>query len=240
MDHVRELPPAGAVRLWLVDTDRVVPLDTLGQDERAHAAAFTSGRHRIRYAAAHVALRGVLGAWLHRSPSSLRFVREPCPLCGAAHGRPALADSPGVHFSLSHSGGLALVAVAPMPVGVDVEEVPTAEAAGELALLLHPRERAELAARTDPSQRRLGVARAWVRKEAYLKGVGTGLSRATDLDYVGTVPDSPGAPHGWTLRDVAVPTGYAAATALATADTRGAGTVPRPAPAGGSPRLRPV
>ncbi|MGY0019515.1 4'-phosphopantetheinyl transferase family protein [Streptomyces sp. cg35] len=216
MEHVRELPASGTVGLWLVRTDGGTGdgAGVLDAEELRRAAAFAFDRHRTRYVAAHLALRGILGDRLGRAPGTLRFVRRPCPECGEAHGRPALADAPDVHFSLSHSGDLALVALAPAPVGADVEELPGQSAAEELAAVLHPRERAELAAVADPSERRLALARAWVRKEAYLKGLGTGLARPTDLDYVGTLPGSPGAPDGWSVRDVAVPEGYAAAIAL--------------------------
>ncbi|MFZ3597699.1 4'-phosphopantetheinyl transferase family protein [Streptomyces sp. BH104] len=221
---VKELPAAGAVGLWLVETaaetsgtnatDGLDALDILDADERRRAAAFHFDRHRVRYVAAHRALRTVLGERLGRAPEDVRFTRLPCPGCGGPHGRPALADAPGLHFSLSHSGDLALVALAPAPVGADVEELPSAKVAGELTAVLHPRERAELASLTDPEEHRLAVARAWVRKEAYLKGLGTGLSRGTDRDYVGVLTHSPGAPDGWTLRDVPVPEGYTAAVAL--------------------------
>ncbi|MFJ9038106.1 4'-phosphopantetheinyl transferase family protein [Streptomyces sp. NPDC102406] len=216
MDYVRELPGSGAVGLWLVRADAAAGdgVGVLDADELRRAAAFAFDRHRRRYLTAHLALRAVLGERLGRPPGSLRFVREPCPGCGEPHGRPALADAPGLHFSLSHGGDLALVALAPVPVGADVEELATPAAAEDVTALLHPRERAELAALRDPSERRLAVSRAWVRKEAYLKGIGTGLSRATDLDYVGTLADSPGAPGDWTLRDVPVPEGYAAAIAV--------------------------
>ncbi|MET9497206.1 4'-phosphopantetheinyl transferase superfamily protein [Streptomyces sp. NPDC006552] len=218
MDHVRELPGGGDAGLWLVRTDEgpasADGAGVLDADELRRAAAFVFDRHRLRYVAAHMALRGILGERLGRAPGALRFVRRPCAHCGEPHGRPALADAPELHFSLSHSGGLSLVALAAVAVGADVEEVAEPTAADDLAGVLHPGERAELAALDDPWERRLAVSRAWVRKEAYLKGIGTGLSRAPDLDYVGTLPGSPGAPGGWSLRDVPVPDGYAAAVAL--------------------------
>lgn len=216
LNHVRELPAQGGVGLWLVRTDAGDGDGTgvLDAGEQRRAAAFAFDRHRLRYVNAHVALRGILAGQLGRTPAALRFVREPCPGCGEPHGRPALADAPSdVHFSLSHSGDLALVALAATPVGADVEELTPATVADELTAVLHPRERAELAALSDPSERGRATSRAWVRKEAYLKGIGTGLSRATDLDYVGTLPDAPGAPDGWSVRDVPVPEGYAAAIA---------------------------
>lgn len=219
MDDVRELSAVGSVRLWLVTTGpgSAPPGDGVGvldAEESRRAAAFRFDRHRGRYVAAHLALRGILGGRLGRAPGDVRFTRLACPGCGGPHGRPALADAPDVHFSLSHSGDLALVALAPAPVGADVEELPSAEVAEELTAVLHPRERAELAALAGPEERRFAVARAWVRKEAYLKGLGTGLSRGTDRDYVGARADSPGAPDGWSLHDVPVPEGYTAAVAL--------------------------
>ncbi|MBO1337978.1 4'-phosphopantetheinyl transferase superfamily protein [Streptomyces sp. VRA16 Mangrove soil] len=222
MYEKEELPALGTVRLWLVRTDGG-PADAsagtgagvLDEDELRRAAAFRFDRHRVRYIASHVALRTVLGERLGRAPGDVRLVRLPCPGCGEPHGRPAVADAPDLHFSLSHSGDLALVAVAPTAVGADVEELPSIEVTQDLAAVLHPMEQAELAALDAPSEHRGALARAWVRKEAYLKGIGTGLSRAADLDYVGTLPGSPGAPDGWTIRDVAVPAGYTAAVAVA-------------------------
>ncbi|MFF3492615.1 4'-phosphopantetheinyl transferase family protein [Streptomyces sp. NPDC002795] len=219
MDDVRELPASGPVRLWLATTGPGSPptgdaADILDAEESRRAAAFHFERHRVRYVSAHLALRAILGERLGRAPGDVRFTRLPCPGCGGPHGRPALADVPGPHFSLSHSGDLALVALAPAPVGADVEELPTPKVAEELTAVLHPRERAELAALAGPRERRLGVARAWVRKEAYLKGLGTGLSRGTDRDYVGVRADSPGAPDGWSLHDVPMPEGYTAAVAV--------------------------
>ncbi|MER5948687.1 4'-phosphopantetheinyl transferase superfamily protein [Streptomyces sp. NPDC001904] len=221
MDDVRELAPRDRARLWLVRTDGL-PEDGAGsgtgvldKDETRRAAGFRFARHRVRYVAAHLALRGILGERLGCPPGAVRFVREPCPECGGPHGRPAVADTPDLHFSLSHSGDLALVALAPVPVGADVEELPSADAAQDLVTVLHPRERAELDALDATPGHRAALGRAWVRKEAYLKGLGTGLARAADLDYVGTLPDAPGAPGGWTLRDVPVPDGYLAAVAIA-------------------------
>ncbi|MEU6391118.1 4'-phosphopantetheinyl transferase superfamily protein [Streptomyces sp. NPDC046939] len=216
LDRVRKLPGPGDLGLWLVRTDGEAgdAAGVLDTGELRRAAAFVFDRHRLRYVNAHLALRSILAEHLGRAPAALRFVREPCPGCGEPHGRPALADTPDLHFSLSHSGDLALVALAATPVGADVEELTPPATADELSAVLHPRERAELAALPDPSERSRAMSRAWVRKEAYLKGIGTGLSRATDLDYVGTLPDAPGAPGGWSLRDVPVPEGYAAAVAV--------------------------
>ncbi|UQX05396.1 4'-phosphopantetheinyl transferase superfamily protein [Streptomyces sp. RerS4] len=190
-----------------------LPARVLDARERRRAASLHRYADRRCYVAAHVALRVLLGAYLGLAPERVRLVREPCPCCGEPHGRPAVAGA-GLHFSLSHSGDLALLAFAASPVGVDVQVTGAGgDVAEEVRGVLHPREEAELA-RCDAASRMDAFARAWVRKEAYLKGLGTGLARSTALDYLGTGASPASGPPGWRVEDVAVPAGYAAALAV--------------------------
>ncbi|MET9427114.1 4'-phosphopantetheinyl transferase superfamily protein [Streptomyces sp. NPDC003036] len=78
---------------------------------------------------------------------------------------------------------------------------------------LQPAEARELAALPE-AERPAAFARAWVRKEAYLKGIGTGLGRSPSLDYVGTGPDPADGPPGWRVSDVVVPEDFTAAVAV--------------------------
>ncbi|MFJ6836215.1 4'-phosphopantetheinyl transferase family protein [Streptomyces sp. NPDC091209] len=212
-------PPAPALlELYLAEVgaqdDRALlrAQELLDAEERARAGAFRRTRDRDAYVVAHAALRTVLSRLLGIRAEALPLMREPCAGCGGPHGRPALR-TPGVHFSLSHSGDLVLVALAGAPVGVDVEELATAEAVRSAHRALHAAEAEELA-RLPVHERQAAFTRTWVRKEAYLKGIGTGLVRDPALDYVGT-GSRPAAPAPeWTLGDVLVPTGYAAAVAL--------------------------
>ncbi|MER7482636.1 4'-phosphopantetheinyl transferase superfamily protein [Streptomyces sp. NPDC126510] len=207
------------VSLWLVDAlhlgegaARLAP-GVLEAAERRRAAAFGWPEDRRRYVVAHVAARVLLGARLGVTAAAVRLVREPCPSCGAPHGKPAVRGG-GAHFSLSRSGDVVLIGIADVPVGVDIEQVPRPDVVPELSSCLHPRETAELAAESDLT-RPVAFARAWARKEAYLKGIGTGLSRDLAWDYVGAGP-RPGTEglRGWALGDVAVPEGYAGAFAF--------------------------
>lgn len=182
--------------------------------ERDRAAAFVRDLHRNRYIASHVGLRLLLGAYLATDPAAVVLVREPCPGCGGPHGRPAAAGAP-LHFNLSHAGDLALFAFADTPVGADVEQLQPAEVVDEVARVLHPDETAELAA-LPAARRPEAFARCWTRKEAYLKGTGTGLSENPSVTYVGAGP-APASPAGWALTDVTAPPGYAAAVAVANA-----------------------
>ncbi|MFI0975681.1 4'-phosphopantetheinyl transferase family protein [Streptomyces sp. NPDC021093] len=182
--------------------------------ERKRHAAFRRDIDRERYAAAHVGLRRLLGAYLGEDPAAVVLGREDCPLCPEPHGRPCVPGS-DLHFSLSHSGDLVLFAFGPTPVGIDVELVPDVAQTDEVATTLHPRERAELGALSaDDAARQAAFGRCWCRKEAYLKGTGTGIAVPIDGTYVGTGP-RPGDIPGWRLTDITVAQGYAAAVAYA-------------------------
>ncbi|GAA0462262.1 4'-phosphopantetheinyl transferase family protein [Streptomyces olivaceiscleroticus] len=205
-------------RLWLVRApgpDATPDESVLDEEERCRAAALRRPADRALYVAAHVALREVLGGCLGVPAARIALTRLPCPGCGGPHGRPALAGPAGeaVHFSLSHTGGLALLALAARPVGVDVERVPDIGLVRDAAGALHPTEQAELAELAGDS-RAAAFARCWTRKEAYLKAIGEGLSGGgLSGAHLGTGPEPAGLP-GWQLCDVEVPPGYAAACAL--------------------------
>lgn len=209
--------PYGPRSLWLVDAVTQGPAAlglapaVLDEREKRRAAAFRRDGDRRCYVTAHVALRVLLGAHLGTEPGGVRLVAEDCPSCGGPHGRPAAADAE-LHFSLSHSQDLVLLAFARSPVGVDVEALLPPEAVDDVAAELHPRETAELAT-LPPHARPVALARAWVRKEAYLKGLGIGLAHGIAADYVGTGRSPGPAPPGWSVADVAVPPGFAAAVA---------------------------
>ncbi|WP_367141074.1 MULTISPECIES: 4'-phosphopantetheinyl transferase family protein [Streptomyces] len=197
---------AGALDLWLVrrpangSEDRL-DLTDLDAAERKRAASFIRPTDGLTYAAAHIALRRLLGVYLDIPPPQVTFLREPCPGCGEPHGRPAVATphQPRLHFSLSHSHGMALVGVADRPVGVDVERLPRPATVDACTPALHPGEQQELGA-LDPGERQEAFGRLWTRKEAFLKGIGTGLSRGPSLDYLGADPAR--RPSGWTVLDL--------------------------------------
>ncbi|WP_406099466.1 4'-phosphopantetheinyl transferase family protein [Streptomyces sp. NBC_01013] len=209
--------PSGAPSLWLVDAVRHggraqrMAAGILDADELGRAARLVVAADRSCYVAAHVALRLLLGAQLTVAPDAVRLTREPCPSCGGPHGRPATDG--GVHFSLSHSRGVALLAFAEAPVGVDVELVPKLATVSEIAGQLHPAETRELAEFPE-DQRPAAFSRVWTRKEAYLKGEGIGLAGGLAAEHVGTGPRPGPGPAGWRVTDVEVPAGYAGAVAV--------------------------
>lgn len=100
-----------------------------------------------------------------------------------------------VWTSRSRCGPLVIVATAQTPIGVDIEIMQTPRQAAELLTLLHPADQRAVAS-LSRAQRTSEVTAAWTRKEALLKGLGTGLQRDPALDPVG-LQHKPIQPAGW-------------------------------------------
>ncbi|MGB8945636.1 MAG: 4'-phosphopantetheinyl transferase superfamily protein [Streptomyces sp.] len=193
----------------------------LDAEETKRAAGFQDPAARTRFVTSHVGLRVLLGARLGTAPQDVVLMRERCgmPDCEKPHGRPAVAGRHGVHFSLSHSGDFALYALAASPVGADIDSLEVAGAGLErMARRLHPDETQALSA-LPATARQEALLGCWVRKEAFLKGIGTGLPGGIGAHHVGLAeavapPWAPPVPDGWALFDVPAPDGHHAAVAL--------------------------
>lgn len=170
--------------LWRIDLDQHVPaaaLAKLSADEVARARRFVFERDRHRFIAAHAALRQLLGQHSGQAGERLRFV-------AGRFGKPALASA-DLHFNLSHSHGIGLVALSSRnELGVDVEVLrPMPDALALAAAYFSPAEQAALTA-CPVAQRDRAFFVCWTRKEACLKAVGIGLDLATDGFDVGIAP----------------------------------------------------
>ena len=175
-------PPPGTVDLWAVDLHSPQGEPTiLDAPERARAERFLLDAPRLQFARARAALRRILGRSLEREPGAIRFAI-------GAHGRPSLANtaagsaSGALDFNLSHTGELAVIAVAFPPagaavqIGVDVEEERAQRPLDRLAeRFFAPDEVAQYRA-VAGDDRIAAFYRGWTRKEAYLKAWGTGLT----------------------------------------------------------------
>ncbi|HEX4837184.1 MAG TPA: 4'-phosphopantetheinyl transferase superfamily protein [Solirubrobacteraceae bacterium] len=174
----------GAVQVWVADLDAIAeePSDLLSDEEKERARRFVRERDRQRWARARGLLRILLGQYLHSDPGALR-------LATGARGKPELlGDTQELCFNLAHSAGLALYALTSgQAVGVDVE------AAGRRIDALAVAERAfgSAAARRlgnlDPGTREREFLRAWVKHEAALKCLGSGLG-GSETDAHGRRP----------------------------------------------------
>ena len=161
----------------------------LSLEEKERAGRFRFERDRQIFRAFHAGKRRILSRYLGVPSKEIAFCRGAC-------GKPILAlpeASPSIQFNLSHSKGIALLAVrCGGEVGVDVEALQPVErmtpifnrfaSASEKATF------ASALARGKDSGRLLTAW--WVGKEAFVKAVGRGFSLpfaqfSIDLDVAG-------------------------------------------------------
>jgi 4'-phosphopantetheinyl transferase len=150
-------------------------------------------------------MRSILGRYLDATVDSVEIEVT-------AEGKPYLPGHP-IHFNLSHSRDVALVAVSGQaPVGVDVEHPREFRAPDRLAhRICSEREHAWLSRMGGAPNAPGALLRLWVRKEAAVKGTGDGLSRA--LNEVDVLDDR--LADGWRCLDLPSPApGYLAALAV--------------------------
>ncbi|MFF8280733.1 4'-phosphopantetheinyl transferase family protein [Streptomyces lateritius] len=206
----------GGLDVWLLPppaSPRDVPIGELDEQERRRAEAYLKPQDQRMYAAAHVGLRRVLAVYTGVAPHLLSIAGERYDGEGGRNGRPRVLGVPGApQFSLSHSHGLALVAVAESRIGADVQRLPSTETAEACLPALHPAEREELG-RLPVPERTVAFGRLWTRKEAYLKGLGTGLARGAHLDYLGEYGAGE-RPAGWVVGNLPLCESHVAAVAI--------------------------
>lgn len=166
-------PAPWLVPLW-APVERQARLEAMLEPwERERLERFAFPWLRTRYAVAHAALRTVAGRCLGRSPTALRWTL-------GAHGKPGLPGT-GLELNLSHAGDWGLIAVSDRhPLGVDIEAVAPVRASPEMIrAVTSTAERAAFAA-LPAREHAVAFFRLWVRKEAVIKALGTGLSRPLD------------------------------------------------------------
>jgi len=203
---------AGTVEVWLIQTDLPDPviagLETLlDDDERARACALLDPGRGRRFVASHGAVRVILGHRLGVAPESLRWRYGP-------NGKPELAGTEA-HVSLSHSGGLAALAMTGRRrVGVDIQEVRPGLAATRMATRFYPAAEARyVMAGHGPAGQAGRFTQLWARKEACLKVTDGRLMSGLQQVVLGTGP-ADGEQGGTPLiRDLRVPPGFRAAVA---------------------------
>ncbi len=194
---------------------------TLAADEQTRAERFHFAKDHEHFIVARGVLRAILGRYLNRVPGSLSF-------CYGAHGKPGLAGAVGVdtiRFSVSHSHGAALYALARgREVGIDIERVRNDLPVAELSERFFSRSEAARLRALPVAAQGEAFFRSWTRKEAYIKALGGGLSIPLDrLDVTqaagqpGTVlamQRNPSQASRWSVQELPATPGYVAALAV--------------------------
>lgn len=219
------------VDVWQVHLDEpssAVPTSSvLSADELTRAGHFHFEKDRLHFARCRSALRFLLSRYLGLPPAEIRFEYQPS-------GKPELAAQQNPHrlqFNVSHSAGLALIAVTTgHRVGIDIEKIRADIDITALAeRFFSARERTSLRALSDHLRVPAFFA-CWTRKESFLKATGNGLSFPLADFSVTTHPDldpaleeireNTEARKQWFLADLSVVDGYRATVAVESAFSR--------------------
>ena len=172
----------------------------LSDDDKARYRAFVSPDLQRRFLAAHAGLRLLLARHLDLDPRSLIVVAN-------EFGKPRLAHARPVHFSLSHSGGRAVLAICDAAeIGIDLELIRPIEHIDLARRYFHSNEVAAIVGPPDAAVQSRAFFTIWTLKEAVVKALGSGLSIPLDSFDVSIVSSPPrlalapaGAPRDWWL-----------------------------------------
>lgn len=220
VDPVSVSISSNEVHLWNIDLSwRALPDAgaVLSFDELERASRFHFERDRQHFMISHSALRLILARYLNLPAATLVFGQT-------EYGKPFLTnlEADGLLFNMSHSGDVAVIAVArEREVGVDVEFMRADFATSEVAENFFSVAEIYTLSGLDPHERTRAFFDCWTRKEAYVKARGEGLSIPLDQFDVSLAPGVKAAMLGnriddaeksrWTFQDFQVAHEYAAA-----------------------------
>lgn len=151
--------------------DEIPTIDFLLPDEIARAERYVTPELSQRFLCCRAALRVILAKRLSVSPGEVQFKL-------GRWGKPELKNSSSspVHFNVSHSGDLGVIAVGARPLGIDLEIPARKFSASAIASqLLAPDERRTWEA-LPADQQDAEILKLWVCKESLLKAMGLGIA----------------------------------------------------------------
>jgi 4'-phosphopantetheinyl transferase len=196
----------------------------LTPQEHARGGRFRRLEDRLRFELGRAATRRLLARYLGLAPLQVGIDAD-------GSGKPRLsASTPAgerlVHFNLSHSGGWIVVAFArSFAVGIDVEVLRETPVSADLMTYVMSDNEARMVHNLPEDQQNAAFFKCWTSKEAFVKGVGIGLSVALREIEVCIDPQQPArlvsappalCPGDWHLRTLGFTESYAGALAVAT------------------------
>ncbi len=167
--------PAIAVEIWLWDNADFEAQGPqlcawLNAEERTRRDRKIDIRQGLHWAISRAKVREKLSDFVDVSPQNIAFETNQY-----GHLSIANAAAENVWFNISHAGSLTALAISPSaPVGVDIEPIQALNA-DEMDWPLSVIERADLA-KVPVNDRLAAFFRYWTLKEAFIKGMGMGVS----------------------------------------------------------------
>lgn len=187
----------------------------LSPAEIARAERLIRPADGMRFLIGRATLRQLLGSYLAIEPARLELSTLP-------QGKPVLTQ-PRLSFNLSHSGDLALLAIArSAALGVDLEQVRPELDWNPLARRYFSNHEQQALRNLAPAQQTVAFFTIWTRKEAWLKAIGSGFDLPLDTFDVSAPPappallrhqGHPAAPSAWQLDAIPMAANYCATLA---------------------------
>jgi 4'-phosphopantetheinyl transferase len=149
----------------------------LSKEEIEKARRFVSRSDQDRYVFSHGLLRTILGGYLCCDPRQLNYNTN-------QYGKPFLISSfrdTEIRFNLSHSRDMTLVAIScGIEVGIDIEYMREIEDARDIVNQSFSSHERQIFNALPPAELEEAFYAFWTSKEAFLKGIGNGLSYPLD------------------------------------------------------------
>lgn len=188
----------GEIHLWVCRDECIIRpyliaeyIAVLSDGERQQMAQFPFARHRHQYLVTRVLVRHVLS--MYRPDVDARHWRFAYNNHGKPRIHPLQDPSQSLHFNLSHTDGLVVMAVSRQIIGIDAENLSSkSDIVTDVATFFSAAERSDLQ-QCGTSQRIERSFEIWTLKEAYLKARGEGLSVPLDsfAFRLGPCPEHP-------------------------------------------------
>jgi 4'-phosphopantetheinyl transferase len=220
------LPADDEVHVWwatlsVADAELATLEPLLSVDERRRATRYLIPSVRRRFSVCRGILRTLVGRYLGIDAIDVGFDYGHAgkPRLAAGHDRDLM-------FNLAHSRDLAVFAFCRRTeIGVDVEQVDhTLDTSAIVSTMFSGAERDRYLALPE-TERRLAFYLAWTRKEAFLKGEGSGMTRSlAEVDVTSAVGrrrmtvTGRGSKPGWTVEDLPFGAGWVGAVAVQRAE----------------------
>jgi 4'-phosphopantetheinyl transferase len=172
------------ILIWYIETESIQNtallsrfFEWLSPEERAQHRRFRFDRHKHTYLVSHALVRSALSLITQVEPAKFSFKTN-------AYGKPFIAtpiQHQALHFNLSHTDGLAAVAISRQSeVGVDVESHNRQILTQSLVKQFFAPEECQAVAQANEQERSTKMLEFWTLKESYIKAVGMGLSIPLD------------------------------------------------------------
>lgn len=179
---------SNAVHVWFYPLnltppclDQLIPL--LDAEELARSERLVHLVHRQRFIAAHGFMRSVLSRYTQQTANDLLFAK-------GEYGKPRLVNNAELHFNLSHSQDMAMLAIASEPVGIDIEYMD--RKCDWLAIMQRFYTAPEIhkIMSLPCALQQHTFFQVWTRKEAYMKVTGKGLYLSPNEFTVSVPPEA--------------------------------------------------